>query len=227
MKTGRYKPTAWHPLRGGGVILAMLLVMTPLGPGQAAGASAPAPPQQAGPPASLSADDWATMQELMQAAQYQVTWQVQDGEWAYRAPNPAHDLWLAFAASGFTATRYGNEGKPLWDFGLQLGAYGEQTFPAAIAESGLSGALGRLMLIVEQYPDLKANQNFLALQEELTSTENKIGFARQYYNDSVMKYNTRIQSVPTNVVAGMFSFRQEPFFELEDQAQREAPQVKF
>jgi LemA protein len=97
----------------------------------------------------------------------------------------------------------------------------------ARAESGLSGALGRLMLVVEQYPDLKANQNFLALQEELTSTENKIGFARQYYNDSVMKYNTRIQSVPTNIVAGMFSFRQEPFFELEEPAQREAPQVKF
>lgn len=97
----------------------------------------------------------------------------------------------------------------------------------AQAESGLSGALGRLMLVVEQYPDLKANQNFLALQEELTSTENKIGFSRQYYNDSVMKYNTRIQSVPTNVVAGMFNFRQEDFFELEDQAQREVPQVKF
>jgi LemA protein len=97
----------------------------------------------------------------------------------------------------------------------------------AKAEGELGGALGRLMLVVEQYPDLKANQNFLALQEELTSTENKIGFARQYYNDSVMKYNTRIQSVPTNVVAGMFNFRQEDFFELEDQAQREAPQVKF
>ena len=97
----------------------------------------------------------------------------------------------------------------------------------AKAESNLGGALSRLMLVVEQYPDLKANQNFLALQEELTSTENKIGFARQFYNDSVMKYNTRIQSVPTNLVAGMFNFQQETFFELEDQAQREVPQVKF
>ena len=97
----------------------------------------------------------------------------------------------------------------------------------AQAESELGGALGRLMLIVEQYPDLKANQNFLALQEELTSTENKIGFARQYYNDSVMKYNTRIQSVPTNIVAGMFSFQQEEFFELEEPAERAVPQVKF
>ena len=97
----------------------------------------------------------------------------------------------------------------------------------AKAESELGGALGRLMMVVEQYPDLKANQNFLALQEELTSTENKIGFSRQYYNDTVMHYNTRVQSVPTNIVAGMFNFRQEDFFELEDQTQREVPQVKF
>ena len=83
------------------------------------------------------------------------------------------------------------------------------------------------MLVVEKYPDLKANQNFLALQEELTSTENKIGFSRQLYNDSVMTYNTRTQSVPTNIVAGMFGFKEEEFFELEDEAAREAPQVKF
>ena len=95
------------------------------------------------------------------------------------------------------------------------------------AEGELSQALGRLMLIVEQYPDLKANQNFLALQEELTSTENKIGFSRQYYNDEVMQYNTKIQSVPANIVAGVFGFRDEAFFEIEDQAAREAPEVKF
>ena len=97
----------------------------------------------------------------------------------------------------------------------------------AKAERDLSGALGRLMLVVEQYPDLKANQNFLALQEELTSTENRIGFARQYYNDSVMQYNTRIQTVPSNILANLFAFKEEPFFEMEDKAQREAPQVKF
>ncbi len=97
----------------------------------------------------------------------------------------------------------------------------------AQAEQQLSGALGRLMVVVEQYPDLKANQNFLALQEELTSTENKIGFARQYYNDQVMKYNTRIQSIPTNFVAGIFNFGEESFFEIEDQTQREAPKVQF
>ncbi len=95
------------------------------------------------------------------------------------------------------------------------------------AEGELSQALGRLMLVVEQYPDLKANQNFLALQEELTSTENKIGFSRQFYNDTVMSYNTRIQSVPTNIIAGMFNFEEEEFFELQEAAEREAPKVKF
>jgi LemA protein len=95
------------------------------------------------------------------------------------------------------------------------------------AEGELSQALGRLMMLTESYPDLKANQNFLGLQEELASTENRIGFARQFYNDTVMNYNTRIQTFPRNVVAGMFSFRESPFFEVEDAAQREVPQVKF
>ena len=97
----------------------------------------------------------------------------------------------------------------------------------AQAEQQLTGALGRLMLVVEQYPDLKANQNFLALQEELTSTENKITFSRQLYNDSVMLFNTRIESVPANIVAGMFHFNQEEFFALQDEAAREAPRVSF
>ncbi len=97
----------------------------------------------------------------------------------------------------------------------------------ARAESELSSALGRLMVVVEQYPDLKANQNFLALQEELTSTENKIGFSRQFYNDAVMQYNTRIQTVPANFVASMGNFQQEPFFQVSDEKEREAPQVKF
>jgi LemA protein len=95
------------------------------------------------------------------------------------------------------------------------------------AEGELSQALGRLMMLVESYPDLKANQNFLALQEELTSTENKIGFARQYYNDSVMRYNTQIQVFPQNLIAGSFGFHESPFFEVEDQAERAVPQVKF
>ncbi len=111
--------------------------------------------------------------------------------------------------------------------GAAVSAGGGGAAAQAQAESALSGALGRLMLVVEKYPDLKANQNFLALQEELTSTENKIGFSRQLYNDSVMIYNTRTQSVPTNIVAGMFGFKEEEFFELEDEAARQAPQVKF
>jgi LemA protein len=98
---------------------------------------------------------------------------------------------------------------------------------AAKAEQALSSALGQFLVVVERYPDLKANQNFLALQEELSSTENKIGFARQFYNDQVMQYNTRIQSVPANVVAGMFHFAPMDLFELKAEAEREAPQVKF
>jgi LemA protein len=97
----------------------------------------------------------------------------------------------------------------------------------ARAESELSSSLGRLMVVMEQYPDLKANQNFLALQEELSSTENKIGFSRQNYNDSVMEYNTRTQSFPANLIAGWGNFQQEAFFEIEDKTQREVPQVKF
>lgn len=97
----------------------------------------------------------------------------------------------------------------------------------AQAEGELSQALGRLMMLSESYPDLKANRNFLSLQEELTSTENKIGFARQFYNDSVMKFNIAIQSFPQNIVASMFSFKEADLFELEDQAQREVPRVKF
>ena len=97
----------------------------------------------------------------------------------------------------------------------------------AQAEQGLSGALGRLMLVVEQYPDLKANQNFIGLQEELTSTENRIGFSRQHYNDSVMQYNTKIQSFPANFIAKTFAFTEETFFELEDAAAREVPKVQF
>jgi len=99
----------------------------------------------------------------------------------------------------------------------------------ARAESDLTGALGRLMVVMEQYPNLKADQNFRGLQEELASTENRIGFSRQAYNDAVMEYNSRIQSFPANLLAGPFSFREEIFFEIaeQDRAQREVPQVKF
>ncbi len=95
------------------------------------------------------------------------------------------------------------------------------------AENMLTGALSRLFALVENYPDLKANQNLLALQEELTSTENKIAFARQAYNDAVMVYNTYRESFPPSLVAGMTGFREAQLFEIEQPEQREAPKVDF
>jgi LemA protein len=95
------------------------------------------------------------------------------------------------------------------------------------AETQLSAAVSKFMLTVENYPDLKANQNFLSLQEELTATENKIAFARQAYNDAVLFYNNKIEMFPSNVIAGMFNFRPEENFEIEEPAQREAPKVQF
>nr|WP_219339821.1 LemA family protein [Luteimonas salinisoli] len=106
--------------------------------------------------------------------------------------------------------------------------------PAAMAElaqtqGALNGALGRLMVVVEAYPDLKANQNMMQLTEELTSTENRVAFARQAYNDSVMAYNNRREVFPSNIVAGMFSFAPAALLEIpEDKAEvREAPKVEF
>ncbi len=97
----------------------------------------------------------------------------------------------------------------------------------AKAEGELSSALSRLLAVVENYPDLKANQNFLALQEELTSTENKISFSRQFYNDSVLRYNNQTQMVPSNIVASMTGFKASEFFEVTLTAEREAPKVSF
>jgi LemA protein len=98
---------------------------------------------------------------------------------------------------------------------------------AGPAEAQLTGALRGLMVNVERYPDLKASANFLALQEELASTENKISFARQAYNDSVTVYNTRIQTIPANIIAGPAGFRPRDLFELKDEAERAVPEVKF
>ena len=95
------------------------------------------------------------------------------------------------------------------------------------AEGQLSGALGRLFAVAEAYPDLKANQNMLALQEELSATENKIAFARQAYNDSVMVYNTQREVFPTTIVAGMFNFASANLFEIDEPTEREAPKVSF
>ena len=95
------------------------------------------------------------------------------------------------------------------------------------AEGGLTAALGKLFAVVENYPDLKASTNFLALQEELSSTENKISFSRQFYNETVMRLNNKVQMFPSNIIAGMFNFKEEDFFEITDEAEREAPKVKF
>lgn len=97
----------------------------------------------------------------------------------------------------------------------------------AKAENALSQTLRSLFAVAENYPILKANENFLALQEELASTENKISFARQFYNDAVMTYNNKIQMFPSNMMAGMFGFKAAESFEIEAPAEREAPKVDF
>ena len=134
---------------------------------------------------------------------------------------------LVETVKGYTKHEAGTLQKVTEARNIAQAAAGKGVAEQAMAESGLSAALSRLMVVVEAYPDLKANQNYLALQEELTSTENKIGFSRQFYNDTVMTFNTKIQMFPTNVVAGMFGFKESEFFELKDEAAREAPKVQF
>lgn len=95
------------------------------------------------------------------------------------------------------------------------------------AEAGLNGALGRLLMIAESYPDLKANENMLSLQEELTSTENKVAYARQGYNDSVTSYNTAREVFPAVMIAGMLGFKEAELLEVENPEEREAPKVSF
>ncbi len=94
-------------------------------------------------------------------------------------------------------------------------------------ENMLSQTLKSLFAVTENYPDLKADTSFLALQEELSSTENKIAFSRQFYNDNVLTLNNKVQMFPSNMIAGMFNFAMAEFFELDDDAERNAPEVKF
>jgi LemA protein len=94
-------------------------------------------------------------------------------------------------------------------------------------ENALTQTLRSLFALAEAYPDLKANQNFLALQEELAGTENKIGFSRQYYNDAAMRFKNRVEVFPSNILAGMFGFQAEPFFQMEEPAERAVPKVGF
>jgi LemA protein len=96
----------------------------------------------------------------------------------------------------------------------------------AAADNMMTGALRQLFALGEAYPDLKANQNFLALQEELTATEGRVAYARQFYNDSVLSYNNKLQSFPTVLIAGMFKFDKREYFET-DAASREVPKVQF
>jgi len=110
--------------------------------------------------------------------------------------------------------------------GAAMGANNGSEKQRAGAENMLTGTLKSLFALSESYPDLKANQNFLALQEELASTENKISFARQHYNDSVGEYQTALQVFPSNVIAGLFSFKNREFFEIEEDF-KETPEVNF
>ena len=98
---------------------------------------------------------------------------------------------------------------------------------AAAAEMGLSGALKNLFAVAEAYPDLKANTNFLQLQQELGNTENEIQSARRYYNGAAREMNVRVESFPSNIVAGMFHFAKVEYFEMENPAERAVPEVKF
>lgn len=117
-------------------------------------------------------------------------------------------------------------------FSASKGAAESPGDPAAMqrlsqAEGQLNGALGRLFALSEAYPDLKANQNMLSLQEELTSTENKVSFARQSYNDAVMQYNTRRETFPTVIVANFLNFTEAKLFEVDSDKERQAPRVSF
>ena len=103
---------------------------------------------------------------------------------------------------------------------------GDDVKNRAEAENALSGTLKSLFAVAENYPDLKANQNFMQLQEELTSTENKISFARQFYNDAVMAYNNKKEMFPTNIIAGVFNFENRDFFEIAE-AEKAVPKVSF
>ncbi|MFA7075267.1 MAG: LemA family protein [Candidatus Izemoplasmatales bacterium] len=114
------------------------------------------------------------------------------------------------------------EARDMYSHATKTGSVGD----AAKAEQGLEGALSRLIAVQEQYPDLKANENFKSLMEQLNETEDKIAFSRQFYNDNVMEINNKIEMFPTNIIAGMFGFKQEPYFSV-DEKERENVKVSF
>jgi LemA protein len=138
-----------------------------------------------------------------------------------------HDLIpnLIETVKGYAAHEQGTFEKVVQARNAAVSAQGPQE--AAQAENVLTGALRQIFALAEAYPDLKANQNFLALQEELTSTEDRISYSRQFYNDSVLKYDNKLETFPSNTIAGMFSFKPREYFEVQDAADREVPKVQF
>ncbi|MCU7892584.1 MAG: LemA family protein, partial [Candidatus Thiodiazotropha sp. (ex Ustalcina ferruginea)] len=122
--------------------------------------------------------------------------------------------------SGYLPGPYACRGLPTFASLSRVGSVGE-------AEQGLSGALGRLFALAEAYPDLKANENMMQLSEELVSTENKVAFARQAYNDSVMQYNIDRELFPSNLISSWFRFQAAALLEIEDEVKREVPKVSF
>jgi LemA protein len=138
-----------------------------------------------------------------------------------------HDLIpnLIETVKGYAAHESGTLEKVVQARNAAISAQGPQE--SAQAENVLSGALKSIFALAEAYPDLKANQNFLSLQEELTSTEDRISYARQFYNDSVLKYDNKLETFPSNTIAGMFNFQAKEYFKTDDPTDREVPKVQF
>jgi LemA protein len=138
-----------------------------------------------------------------------------------------HDLIpnLIETVKGYAAHEQGTFEKVVQARNAAIGAQGPEQ--AAQAENVLTGALRQVFALAENYPDLKANQNFLSLQEELTSTEDRISYARQFYNDSVLKYDNKLETFPSNTIAGMVGFKPREYFKTDDPTDREVPKVQF
>jgi LemA protein len=138
-----------------------------------------------------------------------------------------HDLIpnLIETVKGYAAHESGTLEKVVQARNAAMSAQGPEA--SAQAENALTGALKSIFALAEAYPDLKANQNFLALQEELTSTEDRISYARQFYNDTVLKYDNKIETFPSNTIASMFNFKPREYFKTDEPADREVPKVQF
>jgi LemA protein len=138
-----------------------------------------------------------------------------------------HDLIpnLIETVKGYAAHESGTLEKVVQARNAAISAQGPEQ--SAQAENMLSGALKSIFALAEAYPDLKANQNFISLQEELTSTEDRISYARQFYNDSVLKYDNKLETFPSNTIAGMFNFKSREYFKTDDPTDREVPKVQF